>query len=130
MRWPETLLAIAALAVVAASVEYRQQRAALASRAEAMTSGNAERGRALFVAAGCGACHTATGMASARGLVGPPLAGFARRAVIAGRLANTPPNLMRWIIDPQAVAPGTVMPRLGITPAGSRDLAAFLYTQT
>jgi cytochrome c1 len=38
--------------------------------------------------------------------------------------------MMKWIVDPQAVSPGTAMPRLGVTPADSRDITAFLYTRT
>jgi cytochrome c1 len=57
------------------------------------------------------------------------MAGIAGRTIIAGRLENKPANLRRWIEHPQAVSPGTAMPDLGVTPADSRDIAAFLYTQ-
>ncbi len=69
-------------------------------------------------------------MPGARGLVGPVLDGVANRAMIAGRVQNTPSNLMRWIADPQTVAPGTAMPTLSVHPAHRRDIAAFLYTRT
>jgi cytochrome c1 len=61
-------------------------------------------------------------------MVGPPLAGFAGRTYIAGRFPNTAPALVRWIESPQAVAPGTAMPDLGIEEAQARDIAAYLYT--
>src|SRR5438093_1229200 len=65
---------------------------------------------------------------AASGRVSPSLAGVASRAVIAGRLANTPDNLIRWIRDPQGVSPGTVMPNMGVGETDARDIAAYLYT--
>jgi cytochrome c1 len=69
------------------------------------------------------------GVPNADGLVGPPLAGFARRTVIGGVLPNTPPNLIIWLRDPQAVTPGNAMPNVGLTDAQARDIAAYLYTK-
>jgi cytochrome c2 len=109
--------------------DYRYKQDRLRTRAEALTGGDTERGQRAFLAYGCGGCHSMRGVPRARGLVGPPLDGIASRSIIAGRLQNTPGNLMRWIADPQAVAPGTAMPRLGVTRADQRDLAAFLYTR-
>ncbi|MGH2353832.1 MAG: c-type cytochrome [Chloroflexota bacterium] len=77
---------------------------------------------------GCGACHVIPGVPGARGAVGPPLTSFAGRTVIAGRLPNTPENLIRWIMNPQAVDPLTAMPDVGVTEADARDIAAYLYT--
>lgn len=100
------------------------------TRAEALTGGSVERGRELFSAYGCGGCHSVTGVPQARGLVGPPLDGIGSRAVLAGRLENSPENVMRWIGDPQSIAPGTAMPRLGVSPQDRRDIAAFLYDRS
>lgn len=86
------------------------------------------RGRAVIAAMGCGACHMVPGIAGAGGLVGPPLAKFGRRAIIAGVVANRPDNLVRWLLDPPSVAPGTAMPDLGLTEPQARDVAAYLYT--
>jgi cytochrome c2 len=90
--------------------------------------GDADRGRVALDGFGCGACHVIPGVSGARGLVGPPLTMFARRAYIAGQLPNQPDNLLRWIQDPQAVEPGTAMPNLGVKPEVARDMAAYLYT--
>jgi cytochrome c1 len=76
---------------------------------------------------GCGGCHVIPGVAEARGRVGPSLAGFASRPYIAGALPNRPLDLIGWIRDPQVVHPGTLMPRLGVTLAEARDIAAHLY---
>ncbi len=59
-------------------------------------------------------------------MVGPSLAGFGRRPYIAGTLQNDGANLVRWIRDPQAIEPGTVMPRLGVSETEARDIAAHL----
>lgn len=89
---------------------------------------HAGRGRAVVADYGCGACHLVPGVPGPAGMVGPPLAGFGRRAMIAGVVANRPDNLVRWLLDPPSVAPGTAMPDLGLSEAQARDVAAFLYT--
>jgi cytochrome c len=85
-------------------------------------------GRAAIRQYGCGNCHTIPGVTGARGIVGPPLTAWARRALIAGAVPNTPDQLMRWIQDPQSIEPGTAMPDLGVPEATARDIAAYLYT--
>ncbi len=90
--------------------------------------GDARRGKQLIEGIGCGACHVIGGIRSARGEVGPPLTGMARRSFIAGELPNNPANMVRWIQDPQAVEPNTAMPNLGIDERAARDIAAYLYT--
>lgn len=90
--------------------------------------GEARAGAALIRGYGCGTCHTVPGVRGADGKVGPPLTAFAHRAYVAGRLANTPENLVAWIVNPQAIDSLTAMPRLGVTPAQARHIAAYLYT--
>jgi cytochrome c len=86
------------------------------------------RGKQSLAGFGCGSCHEISGVRSAHGQVGPPLTGVATRAIIAGQLANTPENMVRWIRDPQAVEPNTAMPTLGVTEQTARDMVAYLYT--
>ncbi|MEO7010609.1 MAG: c-type cytochrome [Caldimonas sp.] len=93
-----------------------------------VAGGDARRGPKLITEFGCAACHTVPGVGGARGTVGPPLTSFAKRSYIAGMLRNTPPNLVRWIRDPQGVVPGNAMPNMGVTDAEARDIAAYLYT--
>jgi cytochrome c1 len=83
--------------------------------------------RAL-IAAQCAACHTIPGVEAARGQIGPPLAGFAKRQTIAGRLPNTPANLRRFLLHPQSVQPGGAMPELNLTPRQAAALSDYLYT--
>ena len=113
-----------------ALAEYRAEQSDLSDRAQAITGGNVERGKMAFANYGCGGCHSASGVPQAQGKVGPPMTGIASRGIIGGRLENKPDNLRRWIEDPQAISPGTAMPDLGVSPADSRDIAAFLYTNT
>jgi cytochrome c oxidase assembly factor CtaG/cytochrome c2 len=98
------------------------------AEASAMTGGDPERGRHAITKYGCDTCHTIPGVRSARGRVGPPLAGIASRVYIAGHLPNTPVNMQDWIQRPHAHDPQTVMPETGITPQEARDVAAYLYT--
>jgi cytochrome c len=136
MPWPRNSLAaiVAALAVIVGAgaivANQRFARADLRHRAEALTGGRVDRGRDLFATKGCGGCHTVSGAPGADGLVGPPLDGIAGRAIIAGKLENTPANLARWISAPQSVVPGNAMPDMPMTAQESSDIAAFLYTRT
>ena len=90
--------------------------------------GVAERGRDKIAAYGCGSCHRIDGVPGADARVGPPLDSYADRAYIAGAVPNTPEALVRWIMDPQSIEPGTVMPDLGIAEGDARDIAAYLYS--
>jgi cytochrome c len=120
MKFSETVLHLLALAGALPSCSGER-------RVVAPKLGDPERGRVALNGFGCGACHVIPGVRAARGMVGPPLTGFARRSYIAGQL-NSPDNLVRWIAYPQAVAPGTAMPDLGVSPSVARDMAAYLYT--
>lgn len=128
--WILVPLGLAALAGGGAFAEYRYEQHDLREKAEALTGGDIDRGERAFLAYGCGGCHSIDGVPQARGKVGPPLDSVGGRAVIGGRLENKPDNLMRWIVNPQAVAPGTAMPNLDVKPADARDISAFLYMQT
>ena len=99
------------------------------SHAAATTGGDPSRGEAMFIQYGCGSCHHLAYVPKAVGLVGPPLDGIALRAMIAGKLGNSPENLQLWIRDPQSVTPGTAMPNLGVSERDARDISAFLYTR-
>jgi cytochrome c len=90
--------------------------------------GDPARGVVALRAHGCGGCHVIPGLAEARGTVGPPLGGLVTRTHIAGRLTNTPLNIVAWIRSPRAVDPGTLMPDLGVSAGEARDIAAYLYS--
>lgn len=90
--------------------------------------GDPSQGALVISRTGCGSCHLIPGIANADGMVGPSLAGFARRTTVAGMLPNTPDNLVRWVRFPQAVVPGNAMPNMGLSEAEARDVAAYLRT--
>lgn len=112
--------AVAALALAACSEDMPEDRR--------VAGGDPATGRAVFLAQGCGACHTAPGIRGARGVVGPPLGGVAGRAYIAGQIPNEPDAMISWLIDPPAHIPATAMPDTGLSVEDARHLAAFLYT--
>ena len=93
-----------------------------------VAGGDPQRGVAALRAHGCGGCHVIPGLAEARGKVGPSLAGLGTRTHIAGRLTNTPLNIVAWIRSPRSLDPGTFMPDLGVSDRHARDIAAYLYS--
>lgn len=97
-------------------------------RPAAPGGGDVARGEAVITSYQCGACHEIPGVFNAHGQVGPPLAGFARRTLIAGMLPNTRGNLIHWLRNPQQVTPGNGMPDMGLTDEQARDAAAYLDT--
>lgn len=89
--------------------------------------GDPDRGRLLLRQFACGSCHAIPGVAGAQGKVGPPLEGIASRVYLGGVLPNTPENMVRFIREPQAYAPRTAMPVMGVTEDQARDMVAYLY---
>jgi cytochrome c1 len=92
----------------------------------ALAGADRDRAPSLIRQYGCGSCHSIAGVDGADGLVGPSLGGFGERRTIAGRLPNTPRNLTRWLLDPQQIKPGDVMPDVGLSTREARDIAAYL----
>ena len=121
---------VIAVAVVAGvTFDAVESRKDLRMHAAAATDGDPARGEAMFIQYGCGGCHALKHVRKAVGAVGPPLDGIAARAMIAGKLDNTPSNLQAWIRDPQHISPGTAMPDLRVGERDARDINAFLYTR-
>jgi len=96
--------------------------------APASESGDLERGLRALHQHACTACHMIPGTIGSQVHVGPPLEGIGSRQLIAGTLANTPDNMVRWLRDTQRVKPGTAMPQLGVSEQAARDMAAYLAT--
>jgi cytochrome c len=93
-----------------------------------VSGGDPALGEDLLRGYTCGGCHVIPGVTAADGLVGPPLTDWASRAYIAGAVWNTPENLIRWIMDPAAIEPGTTMPDLDVREDQARHMAAYLFT--
>lgn len=119
-RWPGVaMLAGVAMLVACGVTEGKEVR---------VPGGEPDRGAKLIVSFGCGSCHTIPGIEGADAVVGPPLTDMGLREYIAGELPNTPENMIRWLMDPQALEPGTAMPNVGLSQEEARDVAAYLYT--
>jgi len=87
---------------------------------------SAQAGRNFFFAQSCANCH-AIGGTSAKATAGPDLTHLAsRRQLAAGLLDNTPPNLTRWLKNPQQIKPGCQMPNFGLNDVQLDQLVVYL----
>lgn len=91
--------------------------------------GGADRGQELVSVYACGACHQIPGIFEAPGTLGPPLGDWGKRRFIAGKVPNEPRFLIRWLLHPDSVKPGTAMPNLGLSEDEAHDIAAYLYSR-
>ena len=92
-------------------------------------AGDPERGRVTFADKGCVTCHTVRGVPNSTGILGPNLTNVALRPTLTeAGFPNTPDQMARWILDPPAMKPGTIMPNLSLTDQQARDVVAFLYS--
>ena len=98
-----------------------------AREAVRLTGGDPKLGREALKQYGCRSCHTIKGVEGASAKVGPALSGLRDRNVIAGKVPNSPDNLMKWIRDPRAMDPKTAMPNTGVTEQDAKNIAAYLY---
>jgi len=90
------------------------------------STGDARRGAVALHQYACITCHIIPGIVGATAHVGPSLAGIASRKYLAGRLPNTPGNMVLWLRQPQDVKPGTLMPNLEVAQHHALDIAAYL----
>jgi mono/diheme cytochrome c family protein len=86
-----------------------------------------ERAKTVLRQYACHNCHQIDHLVGPDTYVGPPLQDWRKRKLIAGVLPNTPENLVRWVVDPQQVSPGTLMPDLGVSEAHAREMAVYLF---
>lgn len=89
-------------------------------------SADADVGKQLIQSYGCGTCHTIPDVAGADGRVGPSLEDFGHQMYIAGAVPNDWDNLVAWLMDPQAIEPGTIMPNFGMGETTAANVAAYL----
>jgi cytochrome c oxidase subunit II len=87
-----------------------------------------QRGREVFLGSSCVMCHAIAGT-PAGSRIGPDLTHLAgRQTLAAGTLPNTRSNLMGWIVDPQAIKPGSKMPPNQLDGPDLLALVAYLET--
>ncbi|MYN03852.1 c-type cytochrome [Pseudoduganella sp. DS3] len=103
-----------------------QQASPATPAPQAVVSATVARGRQVFLAARCNACHAVRGVAEGATL-GPDLTHLAsRRSLAAGTLPMTRAALLGWIANPQAAKPGARMPPSSLPPEDLQALAAWL----
>ena len=105
---------------------YQNQSEAIA---RALTGGEPARAPDIIRRYGCSGCHTIPGIPGADGLVGASLSDIKHRVYVGGVAFNSPENLIRWIVSPQAFSEHSAMPATGISEVEARDVAAYLYAQ-
>jgi cytochrome c oxidase subunit 2 len=99
-----------------------------AQLAPAISPANEEqrRGQQVFMSQGCVMCHTIRGT-QAGGTTGPDLTHVAsQRGIAASTLPMTRGALAAWIADPQAIKPGSKMPRVDLNPDDLNAVVAYL----
>jgi len=98
-----------------------------------------QQGVRVILQRGCGSCHTIPNIPGASGTIGPNLGPhdtvplLSQRTMIATYPNGSVPNnsvddLAKWILNPQALKPGTAMPTLGLSPDEAAAAAAYLYS--
>ncbi|HXW00915.1 MAG TPA: cytochrome c oxidase subunit II, partial [Anaerolineae bacterium] len=101
-------------------LEQQQQPAAQITEATLL------EGQQIFLGSACISCHTVKGT-NATGDLGPDLTHLASRLTLAaGTLENNQNNLAGWIIDPQNIKPGNLMPSTDLSENELQALLAYL----
>ncbi|MCA6119197.1 c-type cytochrome [Bradyrhizobium sp. WSM 1738] len=118
---------LVASATVAGAIWNRQQQSEVLARA--LVGGDPARAPPILRRYGCAGCHTIPGIPGADGQVGGALSGIKHRVYVGGVALNSPDNLVRWIVAPQALSPRSAMPATGISDAEARDVVAYLYSR-
>lgn len=128
-RWPVAGAAAILIVAVAIAGALWQMQHRSSSTAAAMAGGNITRAPELIRRYGCAGCHTIPGIPGGDGKVGGPLNDIRQRVYVGGVLANSPDNLIRWIVSPQTFSPRSAMPATGISDSEARDVATYLYSR-
>jgi cytochrome c oxidase subunit 2 len=98
------------------------------AREEGVLSPEAIEGRRVFHATACINCHAITGRA-AEGRFGPDLTHLMSRETIASGVAlNNAAELRRWVQNPAAIKPGSLMPSMNLTDKELDEVTAYLLT--
>jgi cytochrome c len=127
--WPRLAAILIFLGLLLLAGCSRYQNYVAYSNPEGVTNGgDPQAGKDAIRNYGCNTCHTIPGVRDAVGVVGPSLGHWANRNLIAGRLPNTPDNLVHWIQRPRETDPHTAMPQMNVTDDDARNIAAYLYS--
>lgn len=86
----------------------------------------ARQGHDAFVNGTCASCHRIRGTAAMGGF-GPDLTHIgSRRTIAAGAVPNTRARLTAWIVDPQQLKPGALMPATHMQPEALHAIVHYL----
>ena len=97
-------------------------------RQPAAVSDAGSQGQRIFETTACINCHTVAGTV-ANGHFGPDLTHLmSRDTIAAGAAKNTPENLRQWILNPDAIKPGSLMPAMQLSDQDLDALTAYLET--
>ena len=97
-------------------------------RQPAFVNDAVSQGQRIFETTACINCHTVTGT-PANGRFGPDLTHLmSRDTIAAGAADNTLDNLRRWILNPDAIKPGSLMPAMQLSDRDLDALTAYLET--
>ncbi|MGB2627307.1 MAG: cytochrome c oxidase subunit II [Candidatus Acidiferrum sp.] len=99
---------------------------ALAEQQTAAPSEAVATGRAIFEKTACINCHAVSGTV-ANGRFGPDLTHLmSRDTIAAGAAANTGENLKLWILNPEAIKPGSLMPAMNLRDEDLHAVVTYL----
>ncbi|HSM57776.1 MAG TPA: cytochrome c oxidase subunit II [Candidatus Sulfomarinibacteraceae bacterium] len=116
------------LVIAVGDDEFRDWTEQMAQPAPEPAGELARRGQQVFLDSSCIYCHAVQGT-DATGALGPDLTHLAsRRTLAAGTVPNTRGNLAGWIVDPQSIKPGSLMPPTTLSGPDLQALLAYLET--
>ncbi|MBS2015249.1 MAG: c-type cytochrome [Deltaproteobacteria bacterium] len=108
---------------------------AMSAKVKELEGADLGNGRKVLDSKGCGGCHTMTGVAPLQNSPPPAMdpKEFERAHKLAPDLRVTRkrmsvPRLFAWLKDPKGVKSDSAMPKIAMTDAEVRDVAAYLLT--
>jgi cytochrome c oxidase subunit 2 len=111
---------------VVTPAEFSRWTAAQRQRSKIPSTRLQRSGEQVFMRSPCPLCHSILGT-DASGKTGPDLTHFAsRRSIAAGTLPNRRDTLAKWIVDPQHVKAGALMPPTSLAKNDLDALVAYL----
>lgn len=120
--------ALMRMEVVAESPDQFQAWVTQQQAPAAAVSGDAAKGQQAFMSGACIGCHTISNT-NAQGKSGPNLTHIASRRTFAGGTYElNQDNLTKWLHNPQAMKPGTLMPNLNLPQDQIDALVAYLMS--
>lgn len=101
--------------------------------AAAPPSGDAAAGRKLIEDKACGTCHRMSGVAALPGATEPTSGSKETRAAVLlapdlrfARDRLAPEHVVQWLLDPQKIKPGTLMPQTPMSEIEANQIAAYI----